>query len=64
MSPTRYIPSDVPKCSGNPAKLECDGCLRKLLPEHPNAAYQTYMGFWIMDTPCPHRWTDDANQHY
>lgn len=59
----RYIPSDTAKCGGNPVKTECSTCLRKTLPERPGAPYQTYMGFWIMDTPCPHRWVEDEDRH-
>lgn len=61
----RYIPADTAKCAGNPIKRECETCLRKLLPVHPDAHRQTYMGPWIIeDEPCPRRWVEDENHHH
>lgn len=43
---------DVARCGGNPARLECDDCLRKS-PGHPDR--QVYIGFWEQPEPCPYR---------
>lgn len=61
---TRYIATDTAKCAGNPAHTECKDCLRRLLPVHPNATMQTWMGPWVMDDePCPRRWVEDENHN-
>lgn len=51
----RFIPNDVAKCAGNPEHMECQKCLRYLLPVNPNSSRQLWMGPWIMDEPCPSR---------
>lgn len=61
---TRYISADTAKCAGNPTHTECKDCLRRLLPVHPNAFMQTWMGPWVMDDePCPRRWVEDENHN-
>lgn len=49
----RVLPRDVARCGGNPIKVECDTCLRKLSP--PNRDSQTWIGFWILEERCPYR---------
>lgn len=56
---TRYIYSDEAKCAGNPMHAECGDCLRKTLPVRPESTRQVWMGVWILDEPCPSRWTDE-----
>lgn len=56
--PVRYIPSDTAKCAGNPVKDECKTCLRFTLPVNPAGHYQTHIGPWLQDEPCPLKWTE------
>lgn len=57
----RYIANDVAKCLGNPLFEQCNDCLRKTLPVRPGSYWQTWMGPWIKEEPCPSRWTEDEN---
>lgn len=59
----RYIPADVAKCEGNPALRECNDCLRRILPVHPESIRQVYMGTWVIDgEPCASKWTERSER--
>ena len=59
----RYIPQDNAKCPGNPIKEECETCLRKILPIHPDTYAQVWQGPWVIeDRPCPRRWVEDDHE--
>ena len=57
----RYIPNDTAKCLGNPLLEECNDCLRKKLLVRPGSYRQVWVGPWIKEEPCPHRWIEDEN---
>lgn len=51
-----YLPQDFARCMGA-HKKECESCKRnaKINPPHPQAQRQTWIGPWVLDTPCESR---------